>query len=951
RWLEHEKALRQANERLAEVESRLAELSRQRSRYERIRDALPQVGRRKEILGQQADLGGVPILPDDFAEQRRDADATLRAARKADETAREAIAQIDAQIESIVVPEALLAQAEVIEEVHQKLGGYRKAQSDLPGLKAQREQLEKDAQRILRELDPKLSLEFADRLRLGSRQKVEIQNLGNRYEALASELSQAQQGIEDSRSELAELERAIAELPAERAPARLKDAVRRTQGQGDLEQQLAASQTELSRLEEQAGVDLEKLPLWSGPLDQLERLAVPNAETVDRFEDQLAESDQQLALLRRNHQGAEDRQAECERQLDQLRREGDVPTEDELFEARRVRDLGWQLVLEAWQQGEPNADLLRQFLDHVDADTDLAGAYQRAVQTADQLADRLRREASRVAQLAQLQASRQTIQRELDKLCEQQTAAKGQRRQAERDWSECWQPLDIMPRPPREMRTWLERQRALASQAEAIRTARTNLRALAQRVRRCRRELGERLGELDQPTDSSSESLSALLRRCQAVVDQLDEVADRRERLTADRARLIKSVAAGEAARNRAQQEMERWRDQWATAIEPLSLPADTTPAATNEVLARISDLFACLKDVEGLSLRIEGIDRDAEQFGREVRPLVDQVAPDLASLPVDRQAQEVYSRWRKADRDKDLLEQRRQERRQRLRELEKARHAVTTQNARLDAMCGEAGCTEHGALTEAIQRSSRAKNLRDDLARVEEQLQRLAGGATIQDFVANVESVDADVLPGQLAQWDEEISHLAAERDRLRETKGREETLLETMDTSTAAADANEEKEGLLAHIESDARHFARLRLASVVLAEAMERYRKKHEDPILRRASDLFRRLTLGSFESLRTDVDDQGKDVLAGARPGETAPVHLDGMSEGTCDQLYLALRLASLETHLDGNEPIPFVVDDVLISFDDDRAAAALSVLAELSQRTQIIFFTHHLHLVR
>ena len=113
----------------------------------------------------------------------------------------------------------------------------------------------------------------------------------------------------------------------------------------------------------------------------------------------------------------------------------------------------------------------------------------------------------------------------------------------------------------------------------------------------------------------------------------------------------------------------------------------------------------------------------------------------------------------------------------------------------------------------------------------------------------------------------------------------------------------------------------------------------------------SELFRRLTLGSFESLRTDVDDQGRDVLAGTRPGETAPVHLDGMSEGTCDQLYLALRLASLESHLDGNEPIPFVVDDVLISFDDDRATAALGVLVELSQRTQIVFFTHHLHLVR
>jgi hypothetical protein len=41
----------------------------------------------------------------------------------------------------------------------------------------------------------------------------------------------------------------------------------------------------------------------------------------------------------------------------------------------------------------------------------------------------------------------------------------------------------------------------------------------------------------------------------------------------------------------------------------------------------------------------------------------------------------------------------------------------------------------------------------------------------------------------------------------------------------------------------------------------------------------------------------------------------------MSDGSRDQLYLALRLATLEQHLDQAEPMPFVVDDILIGFDD------------------------------
>jgi uncharacterized protein YhaN len=168
-------------------------------------------------------------------------------------------------------------------------------------------------------------------------------------------------------------------------------------------------------------------------------------------------------------------------------------------------------------------------------------------------------------------------------------------------------------------------------------------------------------------------------------------------------------------------------------------------------------------------------------------------------------------------------------------------------------------------------------------------------------------------------------------------------------MDPSAAAAEAAEEAQNLLAEIQPNVEQYVRLRLASAVLRDGIDRYRKKNEGPVLARASELFRRLTLGSFEGLRTDFDQRGEQVLLGVRRGGET-VSPGGMSDGACDQLYLALRLASLETWLERNEPLPFIVDDILVSFDNDRAAATLEVLAELSRRTQVIFFTHHEHLV-
>ena len=75
-----------------------------------------------------------------------------------------------------------------------------------------------------------------------------------------------------------------------------------------------------------------------------------------------------------------------------------------------------------------------------------------------------------------------------------------------------------------------------------------------------------------------------------------------------------------------------------------------------------------------------------------------------------------------------------------------------------------------------------------------------------------------------------------------------------------------------------------------------------------------------------------------------------VDIEGMSEGTRDQLYLALRLAALDMHLGQAHVLPFVADDLFINFDDKRATAGLEALGELSRKTQVLFLTHHDHLL-
>ena len=154
---------------------------------------------------------------------------------------------------------------------------------------------------------------------------------------------------------------------------------------------------------------------------------------------------------------------------------------------------------------------------------------------------------------------------------------------------------------------------------------------------------------------------------------------------------------------------------------------------------------------------------------------------------------------------------------------------------------------------------------------------------------------------------------------------------------------------EEALAAMQDAAERYVRVRVSGMLLRWAVDRYRKEKQGPLLKRAGELFRVLTRGSFERLEVAFDERDTMHLTGVRPdGEVVAV--PGLSTGTEDQLFLALRIAAVEDYLARAVALPFVADDLFINFDQERSAAGFEVLGQLAERTQVLFYTHHPHLV-
>jgi uncharacterized protein YhaN len=272
-------------------------------------------------------------------------------------------------------------------------------------------------------------------------------------------------------------------------------------------------------------------------------------------------------------------------------------------------------------------------------------------------------------------------------------------------------------------------------------------------------------------------------------------------------------------------------------------------------------------------------------------------------------------------------------------------------ERARVDAalapLMARCGAADLEALRIAIGRSELRHACAEELDSARAACVQAGDGLVVEQLQAEMQGEDLGKLPGRLADIDERRAALLADRDdRVRALQAAQDELRRCGEQVDAAAAAGQRQEALAA-MAGTVDRYVRVFVAARLLRWSLDRYREEKQGPLLRRAGEIFARLTRGSFESLIVDFDDKAL-RLKGCRAGG-GRVDVEGMSEGTRDQLYLALRLAALATQLEQGRALPFVADDLFINFDDDRAFAGFQALAELATQTQVIYLTHHDHL--
>jgi len=941
---EYQKAVarRQAIEtELGEIGRNLNSRATERNRLTRIHTAAPHVQRLFHDEQALAEMASGVALPDGFDQLYDEAVTALRSATERKQNSSKELDTLADQLTGIPRDCALAGILAEIDQCKDQSGQIRAARVDLPKREAEGNTLRDTRHQHCLELG--VALDAVPRLTLARRKRIE--NVAGAYAVLESKRSELPGKIAAQKAILAASETEWSQLPLETDTSMLSEVLAQARGRKNLEVEYERLKAERGQLVGRLERDLAALPLWTGTLDQLESARVPLPAFLHAFAERAAE-----LRTKGDHVAAEVKAADsdlkrAEESIRDLDRQNAVPTESDLQEARARRALGWVAIQDRWLHGVQSGEAESSFFERrvsIGGNSDLAEAYEISVSTADDVADRLRREADRVERKRALVESLASAQARLELAREAAHVHAENLSLFDREWKSLWADAKITPRTPREMQAWLDTRGTLIEQQRDLRRLDGQLGEIAEEVSRLRTALTSAMN------DAANLSLTELAARADTRVTEAGAIRHRRTALASAIALQRSALNSDVEEQGRNAAALAEWRKLWAEAVEGLPVSQTADPEVVREVLRISDEIVGISSQLEKLQHRIDSMRADESGFTRAVTSLAERSArkeltgldPLIAIASLHELARAVAANEKTFA---ALAENQNRENRklaQAVADIERAQKLLTD-------LASTAKVPDWTTIPEAIAvnrgRVEYAKLVKGHRAALVDS----CGNVPLDEFIGQVHNADPDTLPLGIQRLGDEIAQIQDQKAQLTseyDSIGKEFQLREAATSLRAAVAA---KFSAAARIEELTTEYVENRLGAKLLAEAVALYREKHQDPLLKRASEYFATLTCGVFASLVVDQEDESR-ILKGVRTETGERLGMEGMSDGTRDQLFLALRLAYIENHCETAGPCPVILDDVLMAFDDARAGAALRALEALSRKTQVLLFTHHQH---
>lgn len=616
-------------------------------------------------------------------------------------------------------------------------------------------------------------------------------------------------------------------------------------------------------------------------------------------------------------------------QLEVLEQVQDLPDPRVLAEARTRRDRTWQQVRRVWERGD-SPDLETQAYA---PDGDLAAALERAFKHVDATADRICDVALQMARKVELQSAvaRHTTEVQLRRARLEKIESDYAQKQLQ--WQQRWARAGLRAGPPGEMARLRER---IVSCHQRV-----------QKRLQLQEELDRRRPAVERFVAAARHTLAAPELARDEVLEQVrvrgreqDRLSGRLHSLQEQRTQVKARVESLAQDHARATLREQQQREGWADEVRALGFDFGQQLPDGHELEA----LLALAHEAQALLSKrheLAGARRQLEDFYSEVAALAERIG--RPKLPGFQQVETLSVAANEAQRVATARSQLADEREDRLAELAVYQQQLAATEERLASWQQRYKASDELDLAKQAEDALQYLQIHQDLQEVQTRLGRGLGGleAEVEQLLhgADVATLEATAL-----DIGRKLTTIETRRFHAVERRGKLQATYETLGGDKAAARSSLYQQDI-AELETQVKQYAVFQLAHRVLADVTEAFVREHQPALLEDTSSIMAGITGGRH--VRVEAEEDRDTLVLIDQAGN--PRRPDELSTGTREQLFLALRLAYVLEYCGRSEPLPMVMDDVLVNFDNTRAGLTLQALSELSGQTQILFLTCHRHL--
>ena len=442
--------------------------------------------------------------------------------------------------------------------------------------------------------------------------------------------------------------------------------------------------------------------------------------------------------------------------------------------------------------------------------------------------------------------------------------------------------------------------------------------------------------DLDAADDALEVGLETL-RGWEGANERTKEAAQRIEGLE-------ERVRKAEEAASRAQSQAQTARDAWDAWLHWRSIDLATSPDTCLELLSRVDILRGKIKAIDNLRTRIGMIEKAMLEFEdrtNAVRQACHLQAKDRSGFPgaVD----QLIEASTAARQDSERV--------QRLRkEIEAAASRKKTRETTakevdtgISGLLSEAGATDQEDFRRRAEVFAEREKLLQVVRERRRNLERIAGrDKALQVLLKELESTDPERLHQAKQEADECLARIEEELAAMGQEQGQVMEQIRQLETEAESSELRLRLSVLKEQINAAAQEWSVLTIAKAMLEETRLKYERERQPAVIQEARTFFASFTNGRYTRIFSLPGENRIEVEG--QTGERKDI--PDLSRGTAEQLYLALRFGLVREFAKRAEPLPVVMDDILVNFDPDRARQACKAINELSKDQQVLLFTCH-----